>query len=454
MARAKAGVGFSYWWGPRPLAPRGPDQQHQGLMLRWLPELLAQRQLRRRLLRLRRQDLGGAGEQRRPDQRLAPLQHRRLPQRHQPLEDRVEGQPEDGRRHGVPQRRLRAHLPLREGRRLGLDVRLRVQGLRGRAASRASAPRPPRTTASVAPASSGRGRQRRPLDWRRTSPHCLTPAPSPHAERGFRLPQRAWKRPRPAERSAGDAHSNARASGVGGSRQGRDALASTDVRQSSRRVSLGPALALGGALTAAALGGCIVDPNGPKRGEGDDGNELPPGTEPASLLPGGVRRLTNAEYDATVHGLTGTALTPSDGFAPDARQQGLHRQPGARSSTACMPSSSWHRPPRSPPRCVRAPTSWRHAPTRRAWPRRARVPSSSPSAATPIAARSRPSRSTRCSPCTLWAPRAPATPRGSSRWRARSCSRRACSTPPRSAMGTAAATPSRSPIPSWPPRWP
>jgi hypothetical protein len=83
----------------------------------------------------------------------------------------------------------------------------------------------------------------------------------------------------------------------------------------------GSMLAWVGVLTAATLGGCIVDPNGPKRGQGG-GSELPPGTEAASLLPAGVRRLTNAEYDATVRALTGTALTPSEGFAPDARQQG------------------------------------------------------------------------------------------------------------------------------------
>lgn len=80
-------------------------------------------------------------------------------------------------------------------------------------------------------------------------------------------------------------------------------------------------LALLGIVGAAALGGCIVDPNGPKRGEGA-GGELPTGTEPTSLLPAGVRRLTNGEYDGTVRALTGTAITPSDGFAPDARQQG------------------------------------------------------------------------------------------------------------------------------------
>jgi hypothetical protein len=44
---------------------------------------------------------------------------------------------------------------------------------------------------------------------------------------------------------------------------------------------------------------------------------IPGGT---ALLPASVRRLTNAEYDAAVKALLGTALTPSQNFPPDARQ--------------------------------------------------------------------------------------------------------------------------------------
>jgi len=45
--------------------------------------------------------------------------------------------------------------------------------------------------------------------------------------------------------------------------------------------------------------------------------------EPEDLLPSRIRRLTNAEYDATVKALiSGTELAPGKGFAPDARQGG------------------------------------------------------------------------------------------------------------------------------------
>jgi hypothetical protein len=49
---------------------------------------------------------------------------------------------------------------------------------------------------------------------------------------------------------------------------------------------------------------------------------LPDGTPAAALLPARIRRLTNAEYDASVHALTGTALVPGQSFAPDTRQDG------------------------------------------------------------------------------------------------------------------------------------
>src|SRR5690606_19862651 len=46
-----------------------------------------------------------------------------------------------------------------------------------------------------------------------------------------------------------------------------------------------------------------------------DGQEL-------TLLPSRIRRLTNAEYNASVQGLLGTSLAPADDFPPDARQHG------------------------------------------------------------------------------------------------------------------------------------
>jgi len=42
----------------------------------------------------------------------------------------------------------------------------------------------------------------------------------------------------------------------------------------------------------------------------------------AVLLPPSVRRMTNAEYDASVQSLLGTAMTPSTNFPPDSRQIG------------------------------------------------------------------------------------------------------------------------------------
>lgn len=49
---------------------------------------------------------------------------------------------------------------------------------------------------------------------------------------------------------------------------------------------------------------------------------LPDGTESATLLPARIRRLTNAEYAASVRALTGTTANPSESFAPDSRQGG------------------------------------------------------------------------------------------------------------------------------------
>ena len=43
--RAKAGVGFSYWWGHGRFLPQGPTFEHRRLVHRQLPELHAQRQL-------------------------------------------------------------------------------------------------------------------------------------------------------------------------------------------------------------------------------------------------------------------------------------------------------------------------------------------------------------------------------------------------------------------------
>lgn len=63
---------------------------------------------------------------------------------------------------------------------------------------------------------------------------------------------------------------------------------------------------------------------------GDDSSEnngknattLPDGSSADAALPARIRRLSNAEYNASVQALLGTALTPADTFPPDTRQQG------------------------------------------------------------------------------------------------------------------------------------
>jgi hypothetical protein len=52
------------------------------------------------------------------------------------------------------------------------------------------------------------------------------------------------------------------------------------------------------------------------------GGTLPDGTVAEALLPARIRRLTNAEYDASVRAIAATALTPARSFAPDLRQDG------------------------------------------------------------------------------------------------------------------------------------
>lgn len=63
---------------------------------------------------------------------------------------------------------------------------------------------------------------------------------------------------------------------------------------------------------------------GPSAGAGGTGTvvPLPTGVDAAALIPARIRRLNNAEYDATVQALLGTALAPGRTFAPDARQAG------------------------------------------------------------------------------------------------------------------------------------
>ncbi|HET9933526.1 MAG TPA: DUF1592 domain-containing protein, partial [Polyangiaceae bacterium] len=50
---------------------------------------------------------------------------------------------------------------------------------------------------------------------------------------------------------------------------------------------------------------------------------LPSGVEPSEMIPQRIRRLANAEFDASLKNLTGTDKAPAQSFAPDARQSGF-----------------------------------------------------------------------------------------------------------------------------------
>jgi hypothetical protein len=50
---------------------------------------------------------------------------------------------------------------------------------------------------------------------------------------------------------------------------------------------------------------------------------LPTGIQPSALIPQRIRRLTNAEFDASVRALTGTTKAVGQKFSPDARQDGF-----------------------------------------------------------------------------------------------------------------------------------
>lgn len=82
----------------------------------------------------------------------------------------------------------------------------------------------------------------------------------------------------------------------------------------ARRYKYGVVLTLGLAGYAGCTG-TIGDKDAPNV-------VLADGTNSVDLLPTGIRRLTNAEYEASAVMLTGTTQHPSDGFAPDARQSG------------------------------------------------------------------------------------------------------------------------------------
>jgi hypothetical protein len=92
-------------------------------------------------------------------------------------------------------------------------------------------------------------------------------------------------------------------------------------------------VALAPLLTALALG-CEASVNAPGDATGGQGSAgslsyagsamLPSGTEPAALLPARIRRLTDAEYQASVSALLGAATdNVAADFVPDSRQSGF-----------------------------------------------------------------------------------------------------------------------------------
>jgi hypothetical protein len=104
---------------------------------------------------------------------------------------------------------------------------------------------------------------------------------------------------------AGKANGGSAAGSVGGSSSGTGAGGAS---------GSGGASASGGTGTGAVGGGV----------------DLPPGTTPPSLLPAGVRRLTNAEFAASVRALLGVDLPADVIFPPDARQDGFTRNDAQR----------------------------------------------------------------------------------------------------------------------------
>ncbi len=80
----------------------------------------------------------------------------------------------------------------------------------------------------------------------------------------------------------------------------------------------------GGSSSAAGNGNGTGSGNGSTTaGGGTSSVPLPEGTDPVALIPARIRRLSNAEYDATAHALLGSDSRPGEGFAPDARQAGF-----------------------------------------------------------------------------------------------------------------------------------
>lgn len=76
----------------------------------------------------------------------------------------------------------------------------------------------------------------------------------------------------------------------------------------------------GGATSLPSGGGTSLPGAGANAG---GSTPLPMGVDPLTLIPERIRRLANAEFDASVQVLTATAQSPGQAFAPDARQDGF-----------------------------------------------------------------------------------------------------------------------------------
>lgn len=85
----------------------------------------------------------------------------------------------------------------------------------------------------------------------------------------------------------------------------------------------------GGTSSGGTGGGAGGSGAGGTAGSGG-GVPLPPGTEHPSLLPARIRRLTNAEYAASVKALLGVELPTDISLPPDSRQDGFTRNDAQR----------------------------------------------------------------------------------------------------------------------------
>ncbi|HWA71680.1 MAG TPA: DUF1588 domain-containing protein [Polyangiaceae bacterium] len=112
----------------------------------------------------------------------------------------------------------------------------------------------------------------------------------------------------------------------GSSGSGTGAAPNAGTTGSGSNAGSGSTVSVGGTGNGSGNGGTGPGP-GAGTGTGGSSNAgaaggapLPTGVDPAALIPQRIRRLTNAEFDASVSVVTGTAKKLGVNFAPDARQ--------------------------------------------------------------------------------------------------------------------------------------